>query len=133
MVLHVIQCGKERDKQAREAAWEFMNKKLSVCMKNYPEIGEFPTPIQKLLAQELDAVEGRLEQGKPVPEFDESLICYCRYLLHSGFKLIKFYLLTRLRKQVCTSLSPSLPSYIPFRYGIQSPHIRRLGRIYTHV
>ena len=41
-----------------------MNRKLSVCTKNYPEIGEFPVPIQKLLAQELDAVEGRLEQGK---------------------------------------------------------------------
>ena len=42
-----------------------MNRKLSVwTKKNYPEIGEFPVPIQKLLARELDAVEGRLEQGK---------------------------------------------------------------------
>ena len=56
-------------------------KKLSVCTKNYPEIGESPVPIQKLLAQELDAVEGRLERGKPVPEFDRSLICYYRYFL----------------------------------------------------
>ena len=68
-----------------------MNKKLSVRTKNYPEIGEFPAPIQKLLAQdsELDSVEGRLKQGKPVPEFDGSLICYCRYFLH--FKFITVY------------------------------------------
>ena len=85
MVLHIMQSGKEQDKRAGEAAWKFMNRKLSVCTKNYPEIGGFPVPIQKLLAQELDAVEGRLEQGKPVPGLDASglLMCHCRYLLHS--------------------------------------------------
>ena len=115
MVLHIMQCGKECDKRAREAAWKFMNKKLSVCTKNYPEIGEFPAPIQKLLAQELNAVEGRLERGKPVPEFDRSLICYCRYFLQVENCRVLYL---HVRKQVRTSLLPSLPSYIPFRYGI---------------
>ena len=56
-------------KSATNGPAKQLGKKLSMCAKNYPEIGEFPAPIQKLLAQELDAVEGRLEQGKPIPEF----------------------------------------------------------------
>ena len=84
-----MQCGKERDKRAREEAWIFMDKKLAVCTKNYPEIGEFPAPIQKLLAQELDSAEERLEQRN----FDGSLRCYCRYLLRVLIGLIFKFLI----------------------------------------
>ena len=69
-----------------------MNTKLAVCTKNYPEIGDYPAPVQKPLGQELDSVEGRLEQGKPVLEFDGSLICYCQYLLRVYFELILKFL-----------------------------------------
>ena len=67
-----------------------MNKEFSGCTKNYPEIGQFPVSIQKLLAQDLGAIEDRMEQGKPVPEFDESLICYCRYVLRSEPVAVRF-------------------------------------------
>ena len=33
MVLHIMECGKERDKRAHEAAWEFMSKKFCVHKK----------------------------------------------------------------------------------------------------
>lgn len=78
MVLHIMQTGNERDKRVREAAFNFNNKKLAMCTKGYPEIEKFPVPIQKLLAQELHAVEGRLAEGKPVPTFEEHLTCHCR-------------------------------------------------------
>jgi len=81
MILQIMQCARQRDKRAHEAAWKFKNKKLSICTKEYPQIGEFPVPIQKLLAQELNAVEERIEEGKEIHQFDETLQCSCRYLI----------------------------------------------------
>jgi len=79
MILNIIANGHDIDNRVRKAERDFRGSKLSICTKDYPEIGGFPVPIQKLLAQELDAVEERLLSGKPTPEFDTYLNCHCRF------------------------------------------------------
>jgi hypothetical protein len=67
----------DRDAKARKACNEFRVKSVSNC--EYPEVGLFPGPVQKLLGPEIDAVPERLAQGKETPVFDESLTCHCKY------------------------------------------------------
>jgi len=78
MILYILQCARRRDKRADEAAWKFKNQKLSICTTEYPQIGEYPVPIQKLLPRELNAVEERIEEGKEIHQPDETLQCSCR-------------------------------------------------------
>ncbi|RPB23739.1 hypothetical protein L211DRAFT_218491 [Terfezia boudieri ATCC MYA-4762] len=75
MVLNIIDAAKDVDNRAAVAKTNFRNRKLTVCTKQYPEIGQLPVPIQKLLAVELDAVADRIAKGKEVPSFDENLRC----------------------------------------------------------
>lgn len=79
MVLQIMQQTHDIDLKARKAASDFRSKKLAVCTKQYPEIGSLPVPIQKLIAPELEAVGERIAQGKPIPEFEEDLLCTCRF------------------------------------------------------
>jgi len=68
------------DNHAAVAKSRFRNRKLAVCTKQYPEIGQLLVPIQKLLAGELDAVAERISKGKEVPTgFDENLRCHCKF------------------------------------------------------
>ena len=67
MVLSIIGNGQDVDNWAKKAERDFRGNKLSVCTREYPEIGEFPVPLQKLLAVELEAVEERTLAGKPTP------------------------------------------------------------------
>ena len=80
MILQIITQAKDMDRRAEAVKRDFRTKKLSVCNKQYPQIAEFPVPIQKLLAGELDALEARIAAGKPTPNIeDASLTCYCRF------------------------------------------------------
>ena len=60
MVLNIIENGHDVDIRAKKAECDFQGSKLSVCTKEYPEIGGFPVPLQKLPAVKLDAVEERI-------------------------------------------------------------------------
>ncbi|KAF8415880.1 hypothetical protein EV426DRAFT_661814 [Tirmania nivea] len=79
MILNIIDAAKDVDNRAAVAKTNFQNRKLTVCTKQYPEIGQLPVPIQKLLAIELDAVMDRIAKGKEVPDFDENLRCQCKF------------------------------------------------------
>ncbi|RPB19860.1 hypothetical protein L211DRAFT_586270 [Terfezia boudieri ATCC MYA-4762] len=79
MILNIIDAAKDVDNRAAVAKTNFRNRKLTVCTKQYPEIGQLPVPIQKLLAVELDAVADRTVKGKEVPDFDENLRCQCKF------------------------------------------------------
>jgi hypothetical protein len=72
---------------SERASFNFRTKKLSVANvdnETLTEIHKFPAPIQKLLVNEIDAVEKRIEKGKGAPGLS-SLECQClfrhRYLL----------------------------------------------------
>ena len=53
------------------------NRKVAICIKQYPEIDRLPVPIQKLLAIEVNAVEGRIAKGKEVStDFGEGTLLY---------------------------------------------------------
>ena len=62
-----------------KAEHDFRGSKLSVCTKEYPEIGGFPVPLQKLLAVKLEVVEERILAGKSTPMFEQHLKCNCRF------------------------------------------------------
>ncbi|KAF8414676.1 hypothetical protein EV426DRAFT_671625 [Tirmania nivea] len=70
---------KDVDNRASVAKTNFRNRKLTVCTKQYLEIGQLPVPIQKLLAVELDAVVDRIAKGKEVSDFNENLRCQCKF------------------------------------------------------
>ena len=68
------------DNRAATAKSRFRNGKLAACTKQYPEIGQLPVPIQKLLATELNAVAERIAKGKEVSTgFTENLRCFCKF------------------------------------------------------
>ncbi|KAF8441166.1 hypothetical protein BGX38DRAFT_1272784 [Terfezia claveryi] len=79
MILNIMDAAKDVDNRAVVAKSRYRNRKLTVCTKQYKEIGQLPVPIQKLLARELDAVEERIAKGKEVPNFDENLRCRCKF------------------------------------------------------
>ena len=57
MVLNIMDAAKDIHNRAAIVKSHFRNRKLAVCTKQYPEIGQLPVPVQKLLAGELNAVE----------------------------------------------------------------------------
>ena len=56
MVLNIMDAAKDVNKRTKDARSQFRNRKLAICTKQYPEIGQLPVPIQKLLAVELDSI-----------------------------------------------------------------------------
>ena len=64
MVLNIMDAAKDVDNRSDIAKSHFRNRKLAICTKQYQEIGQFPVPIQKLLALEIDAVAERIAKGK---------------------------------------------------------------------
>ena len=54
MILNIMDAANDVDNRAAVAKSHFRNRTLAVCTKQYPEIGQLPVPIQKLLAGELD-------------------------------------------------------------------------------
>ena len=71
MILNIMDTATDVDNRATVAKSRFRNRKLTVCTKQYPEIGQLPVPIQKLLAVELEAVAERIAKGKEAPNFDD--------------------------------------------------------------
>ena len=79
MILNIMDAVNDVHNRAAVAKSQFHSRKLA-CTKQYPEIGQLPIPIQKLLTIELDAVEERIAKGKEVPTgFDENLQCSCKF------------------------------------------------------
>ena len=79
MILNIMDAVNDVHNRAVVAKSQFRSRKLA-CTKQYPEIGQLPVPIQKLLSVELEAVEGRIAKGKEVPTgFDENLQCSCKF------------------------------------------------------
>jgi len=97
MILNIMDAAKDVDNRAAVAKTNFRNRKLTVCTKQHPEIGQLPVPVQKLLAVELDAVADLIAKGKEVPDFDENLrrqrkfyrqyLLPCRYIFHSDTEI----------------------------------------------
>ncbi|RPB25197.1 hypothetical protein L211DRAFT_836521 [Terfezia boudieri ATCC MYA-4762] len=80
MILNIMDAVNVIDNHAAVARSHFRNRKLPICTKEYPEIGQLPVPIQKLLSGELDAVTERIAKGKEVPiGLDENLQCSCKF------------------------------------------------------
>ncbi|RPB23976.1 hypothetical protein L211DRAFT_849142 [Terfezia boudieri ATCC MYA-4762] len=74
MILNIMDAAKDVDNHAATAKSHFRNRRLAVSTKQYPEIGQLPVPVQKLLAIELDAVAECIAKGKEVPTgFDQNL------------------------------------------------------------
>jgi hypothetical protein len=78
MILHIMQQADNRDAKARKAYNDFRVNHLSIIYREYPEVGLFPCPVQKLLGPEIDAVTDRVAEGKRTPVFDADLTCYCK-------------------------------------------------------
>jgi hypothetical protein len=78
MILHIMQQAEYRDSNAQKALNDFRVKSLSIVYREYPEVGLFPGPVQKLLGPEIDAVVERIAQREEIPIFDENLTCYCK-------------------------------------------------------
>ena len=101
------------DNRAAIAKSNFRNRKLAICTKQYPEIGRFPVPIQKLLAVELEKVKDRIEEGKGVPAFeDDTMKCCCNYVVFPGRFLINI-LNADFDPKISLAVSAALSSYIP--------------------
>jgi hypothetical protein len=80
MILNMIEPAQQRDNRAKSAAAYFRTKKLSFCTKEYPQIGQFPVPVQKLIYKQLERVEDQVQKAKPLPHYeDETLFCHCRF------------------------------------------------------
>jgi hypothetical protein len=77
MVLNIMQQAEDIDQRATKAHNEFRANHLSIATRDYPEIGQFPVPIQKLIANEVEAVAEQIAGGKETHEFDENLTCNC--------------------------------------------------------
>lgn len=83
MILNTMDAAHDVDIRAAIAKSNFRSEKLAICTKQYPEIGRFPVPIQKLLAVELERVEERFAKGKGVPTFeDDAMRCCCKYVVY---------------------------------------------------
>ena len=78
IVLNIIENRHDVDNRTK-AEHDFRGSKLSVCTKEYPEIGGFPVPLQKLLAVKLEPVEERILAGKSTPMFEQHLKRNCRF------------------------------------------------------
>jgi len=75
-----IIAARDVDARAATAAYHLRRKNLSVCMRGYPEIADFPHTFQKMLSIELDAVPERITAGKLAPIYeDDTLTCHCRF------------------------------------------------------
>jgi len=82
MILNIMDAAKDVDSRAAVAQSQFLNRKFAVCTKQYPQIGQLPAPIQKLLAVELDAVAGCIAKGKEVPTgYNDALQCHCQFYM----------------------------------------------------
>jgi len=87
MAMNIGQAGHDADNRAKTAASQFRHRALAtIHTKQYPEIAEFPRPVQKLLEVELSSVSDRIATGKRVPTYDnDRMECMCqfrrRYLL----------------------------------------------------
>jgi len=74
MIVNIMDAAKDVDNRATVAQSQFRNRTLAICTTQYPQIGQLPVPIQKLLAVELDAVVERIVNGEEVPTgYDEAL------------------------------------------------------------
>jgi hypothetical protein len=78
MILHIMQQADNRDAKVPKAYNGFRVNSLSIVFHEYPEVGLFPCPAQKLLGPEIDAVSDRLAEEKSTPVFDTDLICHCK-------------------------------------------------------
>ena len=100
------------DNRAAIAKSNFRNRKLAIYTKQYPEIGRFPVPIQKLLAVELEKVKERIEEGKGVPAFEDDTMKFCcKYVVFPGRFLN--ILNADFDPKISSTVSAALPSYIP--------------------
>ena len=79
MVFNITEIGHNVDNRAKKAECDFRGSKLSVYTKEYPEIGGFPVPLQKLLTVKLGTVEERILIGKFTPMFEQYLKCNCHF------------------------------------------------------
>jgi len=73
-----MQQAEYQNSKAQKALNDFRVKSLSIVYRDYPEVGLFPGPVQKLLGPEIDAVVERIAQGEQIPIFDGNLMCYCK-------------------------------------------------------
>ena len=79
MILNIMDDVDDANNRVMVTKSRFRSRRLA-CTKQYPEIGQLPVPIQKLLSGEIDALEERVAKGKEVPTgFDESLQCNCKF------------------------------------------------------
>ena len=80
MMLNIMNAAKDVDNRAVVAKSHFRHRKLAVCTKQYPEIGQLLLPIQKLLAVKLDSVMDWITKVKAIPTgYDETLQCHCKF------------------------------------------------------
>jgi hypothetical protein len=75
MILHMQQA-EDVDQRVTKAHNDFRTSHLYIATPDYPEIGQFPAPIQTLIAIEAEAVAERIARGKDTYGFDENLTCY---------------------------------------------------------
>ena len=113
MILNIMDSANDVDNRAAIAKSNFRNRKLAICTKQYPEIGRFPVPIQKLLALELEKVEERIAKGKRVPTFEgDTMRCCCKYVEFPG-RFLVMILNADSDPKISPTVSAALPSYIP--------------------
>lgn len=78
MILDIMQQAECRDSTAQKALNDFRVNGYFIGNCEYPEVGLFPRPVQKLLRPEVDGVMDRIVQGKEAPVFDQDLTCHCK-------------------------------------------------------
>jgi hypothetical protein len=83
----IVELDKKKLSDSEHVAFEFRTKRISaigIDDEILQEVHKFPFPIQQMLVNEFNSVEGRIEKGKAAPGLT-SLHCNClffhRYLL----------------------------------------------------
>jgi hypothetical protein len=77
MILHIMQQAEDVDQKVIKAHNGFRTSHLSIAAQDYPKIGQFPVPIQKLIAIEVETVAERIARGKDTYGFNKNLTFYC--------------------------------------------------------
>lgn len=89
--MHALQLDTYKNKIALNVRGSYLSR-----TDQYPEMCRFPIPVQKLLLQQLNSVQGRIIAGKTMPQISK-LVCHCnffmKYLLLASISSMQIFFL----------------------------------------
>ncbi|CAB4431785.1 unnamed protein product [Rhizophagus irregularis] len=83
----IVALDEKKRSDSKYVSFEFRTKNISAIGVNYiilHEIHKFPFPVQQMLVNEFNTVQGRIEKGKPTPgliSLNCNCLFFCQFLL----------------------------------------------------